>query len=65
MDCSWSILITSIAALIGFYYVSTLPQHISNHETLVLGQNVFSPGSKAAMRVVVNDSANRQPPAGC
>ena len=56
-----AIMILAVAAVVAFWYISTLPQHISNHETLVLGQNTFSPGSTAAMRVLVNDSADGKP----
>ena len=56
-----AVIILAIGAVIAFWYISTLPQHISNHETLVLGQNTFSPGSTAAMRVLVNDSADGKP----
>ena len=56
-----AVVILVVAAVTAFWYISTLPQHISNHETLVLGQNTFSPGSAAAMRVLVNDSADGKP----
>ena len=56
-----AVIILIVAAVTAFWYISTLPQHISNHETLVLGQNTFSPGSTAAMRVLVNDSADGKP----
>ena len=56
-----AVIILAIGAVIAFWYISTLPQHISNHETLVLGQDTFSPGSTAAMRVLVNDSADGKP----
>lgn len=53
--------IIAAAAVIAFWYVSTLPQHIGQHETVVLGQDRLTPGSTAAMRVLVNDSATGQP----
>ena len=56
-----AVIILIVAAVTAFWYISTLPQHISNHETLVLGQNTFSPGSTAAMRVLVNDLADGKP----
>ena len=42
-----------VAALV---YLDNLPERVSQHETIVLGQNHLVPGSQAAMRVVVRDS---------
>ena len=42
-------------------YHAHLPQHLSQHETLVLGQNRFTPGTQAALRVVVRDSRDARP----
>ncbi len=42
-------------------YYANLPQRISQHETIVLGQNRLAPGSRAALRVVVRDSRNGSP----
>ncbi|MCJ7622926.1 MAG: MG2 domain-containing protein, partial [Anaerolineaceae bacterium] len=42
------------------YYVN-LPENLSQHETIVLGQNRFVPGSEAAMRVIVRDSKDGAP----
>jgi hypothetical protein len=42
-------------------YYDHLPDHLSQHETLVLGQNQLVPGSPAAMRVVVRDSRDGTP----
>ena len=42
------------------YYVD-LPNHVSNHETIVLGQSRYVPGSQAALRVVVRDTKDASP----
>ncbi len=51
------------AASLWFYY-SDLPNHLAQHETLVVGQNRFTPGSTGAVRVVVRDTASGAPLAG-
>ena len=38
-----------------------LPETISRHETIILGQNQLVPGSKAALRIVVRDSHEGTP----
>lgn len=46
-----------IGGLVGLIvHFETLPQRLSRHETIVLGQSRLAPGSTAAMRVVVRDS---------
>ncbi|HDQ72056.1 MAG TPA: hypothetical protein ENN19_08155, partial [Chloroflexi bacterium] len=48
--------------LIGLLvYYENLPETLSQHETLVLGQNTLVPGSTAAIRVVVRDSRDASP----
>ncbi len=42
-------------------YYGDLPNRISQHETIVLGQNQLVPGSQAAFRVVVRDSKDASP----
>jgi uncharacterized protein YfaS (alpha-2-macroglobulin family) len=42
-------------------YVNDLPNHLSQHETVVVGQNRLTPGSQAALRVVVRDSKDGAP----
>jgi uncharacterized protein YfaS (alpha-2-macroglobulin family) len=42
-------------------YYEDLPNRISQHETVVLGQSHFTPGSQAALRVVVRDSKDARP----
>ncbi len=42
-------------------YYANLPDHLSQHETLVFGQNKLVPGSQAAIRVAVRDSADGAP----
>ncbi len=49
----------SLVGLVVFN--ETLPQRLSQHETIVLGQSQLVPGSTAAMRVVVRDSRDASP----
>jgi len=42
-------------------YYANLPERLSQHETIVLGQSRLVPGSEAALRVVVRDSSNQEP----
>jgi uncharacterized protein YfaS (alpha-2-macroglobulin family) len=51
-----------ICGLVGYY--SSLPERISDLETIVLGQTQYVPGSEAAMRVIVRDLADQAPIAG-
>lgn len=60
----WIILITligimSITAVSNHY--AHLPENLSQHETIVLGQSQLVPGSQAAMRVAVRDSSDSTP----
>jgi hypothetical protein len=51
-----------IGGLIGLLvYYERLPETLSQHETLVLGQSSLVPGSTAAMRIVVRDSRDAAP----
>ena len=51
-----------IGGLIGLLvYYERLPETLSQHETIVLGQSSLVPGSTAAMRVVVRDSRDAAP----
>ena len=51
-----------MGSLLGLtlYYVN-LPDHLSQHETIVLGQRRLIPGTQAALRVVVRDSRDATP----
>lgn len=42
-------------------YYANLPERLSQHETIVLGQSRLVPGSQAALRVVVRDSRDQEP----
>lgn len=42
-------------------YYDKLPDRLSQHETLVFGQNQFVPGSQVSLRVVVRDSKDGAP----
>ena len=42
-------------------YYANLPERLSQHETIVLGQSRLVPGSEAALRVVVRDSSTQAP----
>lgn len=58
-------LVAVVVLLVGLVglslYYENLPEHLSQHETLVLGQSQWVPGSTAAMRVVVRDSRDASP----
>jgi len=46
------ILMTLIAGLWGLTnYYHDLPNNVSQHETIILGQNRFVPGSQSGLRV--------------
>ncbi|MCA9927015.1 MAG: hypothetical protein KC419_01005, partial [Anaerolineales bacterium] len=45
-------------------YYANLPENLSQHETIVLGQSELVPGSTAALRVAVRDSSDAAPLAG-
>ena len=56
------LLVGSLAAIAGLsFYFNDLPNRLSQHETLVMGQNTFIPGSTAAVRVVVRDTRSSAP----
>ncbi len=42
-------------------YYTNLPERLSQHETIVLGQSRLVPGSEAALRVVVRDTSDTSP----
>lgn len=42
-------------------YYANLPENLSQHETIVLGQSRFVPGSEAAVRVLVRDTSDAEP----
>jgi len=48
------------SALAASYYAD-LPNKISQHETILLGQSSVAPGSQAVFRVLVRDSSNGEP----
>ncbi len=57
--------IIATASLVGsVVYYARLPQNLSQHETIILGQNHFVPDSQAALRVLVRDSKNGSPLSG-
>ncbi len=54
--------LTLVVALGGLtWYYATLPERLSQHETIVYGQNSLVPGSQAALRVVVRDTRDATP----
>ncbi|MBN1246870.1 MAG: hypothetical protein JXC32_04390 [Anaerolineae bacterium] len=53
-----SLTVGLVAAVFTF---ERLPERLSQHETIVLGQSALVPGSTAAMRVVVRDSRDATP----
>jgi len=60
-----SIALLFLVVVIGLWqatnYYLDLPNRISQHETIVLGQNRLVPGSTASLRVVTRDSKNAEP----
>lgn len=54
-----ALVLGGLAGLAVFY--ARLPQHLSQHETLVLGQSRWAPGSEALVRVLVRDGSSGQP----
>ncbi|MCA9970969.1 MAG: hypothetical protein KC425_12175 [Anaerolineales bacterium] len=52
-------LVAGVAGLSAYY--ADLPENLSQHETQLLGQSRLVPGSQAAMRVLVRDSADGAP----
>lgn len=61
----WSLVLLVFTIVVGVIwatgYYADLPARISQHETIVLGQNRLVPGSQAAMRVVTRDSKDGSP----
>jgi uncharacterized protein YfaS (alpha-2-macroglobulin family) len=43
------------------WYYLRLPEHMSQHETIVLGQSRMVPGTQAALRLLVRDSKDGHP----
>ncbi|HEX7394520.1 MAG TPA: hypothetical protein VF313_06290, partial [Anaerolineaceae bacterium] len=60
-----AIAILLVGSVIGMVsasaYYTNLPDNLSQHETIVLGQNTYAPGSQAALRVLVRDSKDGSP----
>lgn len=54
-----ALVLGGLAGLAVFY--ARLPENLSQHETLVLGQSRWAPGSEALVRVLVRDGSNGQP----
>ncbi len=55
------ILVTTVGLALATNYYADLPENLSQHETIVLGQNRFNPGSEAALRVLVRDTSDAAP----
>lgn len=62
------LIVVPLALLIGLiglsWYYANLPDYLSQHETIILGQNDWVPGSPAALRVVARDSRDASPLSG-
>jgi hypothetical protein len=56
-----AIALATAGTAIAARYYADLPERLSQHETIVLGQNRLSPGSQPSLRVLVRDSANGAP----
>ncbi len=54
-----AVIIVGLASSITYY--ADLPGRLSQHETIVLGQSTFVPGTQAALRVVVRDGKDGSP----
>ncbi len=54
-----ALLVGALAALA--VYFANLPENLSQHETLILGQNRWVPGSEALVHVLVRDSSDGSP----
>ncbi len=56
------LLLSLTGGLVGLtqYYLD-LPDNVSQHETLIMGQNRLVPGSQAALRVLVRDTKDAAP----
>lgn len=54
-----------VGLLVGMWqtavYLQKLPERVSQHETILLGQSRMVPGSTAALRVVVRDARDASP----
>ncbi len=56
------VLVAGVAGLFAAaFYVARLPERLSQHETILLGQNRMVPGSQAALRVLVRDTKDGAP----
>ena len=55
------IALSAIGLGIATNYYANLPENLSQHETIVLGQSRFVPGSEAAIRVLVRDTSDAEP----
>lgn len=62
------LILAPLALLVGLiglsWYYANLPDYLSQHETIILGQNEWVPGSPAALRVVARDSRDASPLSG-
>ncbi len=56
-----ALLILVVGLVITTAYYNNLPENLSLHETIVLGQNRLVPGSEAALRVLVRDTSDAAP----
>jgi hypothetical protein len=51
-----------VTGVCGFaIYASKLPDYLSQHETIIIGQSLFTPGSQASLRLLVRDSRDASP----
>jgi uncharacterized protein YfaS (alpha-2-macroglobulin family) len=58
----WLLVVLLVAGLAALaVYFAGLPENLSQHETLILGQNRWAPGSEAMVRVLVRDSSDGSP----
>jgi hypothetical protein len=58
------IILVVVAGFVGMRWFDTLPQHVDDQQTVVVGQTRFAPDSDASVRVVVQDFGKGEPIAG-
>lgn len=56
-----ALLVLAVVLVVTTNYYANLPDNLSQHETIVLGQNRLVPGSETALRVLVRDTSNAAP----
>ncbi len=58
---SLALFIAILGGIFAFRHYANLPENLSQHETMLIGQSRFVPGSQAAVRLLVRDTSNGAP----